>query len=185
MKKNDERDETQLNLKPGEIHVEGDLLVFDSQKAREIYYNPPDLTGCPFEFSSLEAADRYFYPERYAGNDTAPQARPTAELLRPDEGNAALVQQAPVEMEILPSGPQIPGFFPGVRCGPIQVTGGIHLYEREPSKVQPAQPSAPKIQHPRSPTPMGMEEKLIRLERFATYERNLHHYSEERGSMKR
>ena len=51
--KNDERDETQLNLKPGEIHVEGDLLVFDSQKAREIYYNPPNLTGCPFEFSSL------------------------------------------------------------------------------------------------------------------------------------
>ena len=61
------------------------------------------------------------------------------------------------------------------------MTGGIHLYEREPSKVQPAQPSAPKIQHPRSPTPMDMEEKLIRLERFAIYERNLHHYSEEKG----
>lgn len=84
-------------------------------------------------------------------------------------------------MEILPSEPQIPGFFSGVRCGPIQVTGGIHLYEREPSKVQPAQPSAPKIQHLRSPTPMDMEEKLIRLERFAIYERNLYRYSEEKG----
>ena len=174
-----------MELRPGEVYVEGDPLIFSSWQAREIFYHYPNLVDFPIAFDSLEAADRACHPERYDGNQTPPGEEAMIDLAGPDTFRLAVVRE-PDEIEVLQ--PPVQTFdSPPENFYGIQVAGGIHNYYY---KEQPARDEQPAPQHKRgetrsqispAPKPMDMAERLVQMERFAIFERSLYIYDRAKG----
>lgn len=169
-----------MSINPGEFYKEGDPLIFASERARDIFYNPPDRRGCPLVFDSLEAEDRFYHPEIYCVDNSLLKRETDVEPALPTD---LQVQQKPTEVEVLPMH-QLSGHPPSPIHNAIQVNGGIHFHQdraRTDTGGQDESPPASEPQQHRTPKPMDMADKLMRMERFASFERGLYMYERSKG----
>lgn len=169
-----------MKLNPGEVYEEGDPFIFESKEMRDIFYHPPDRTNCPIIFDSLKAEDRFYHPERYHA-DTSPPDDDTLSIPALSDGVMELLPQKIVEAEVLPSVSPPIGLAPSISYGAIQVNGGVHFHQEQAKAKQNEPPPASEPQQQLAPKPMDMAEKLMGMERFSLYERELYVYMRDKG----
>lgn len=190
-----------LNLQPGEVHEPGDLLIFTSQRDRDIFYNPPPgRERCPLTFDSLEDEARFHHPEWFQESQSPPPpATAPAEAVEAEvvdlaaEGTGQrlfneLVRREGGEVEELPEAEIIspPGGYPAVPLPypqtALQWNGDFYFaYQREPIASEKPATAAFEANRPPAPKPMDMAEKLAKMERFVNFERNLYLYDRLKG----
>lgn len=173
-----------MELKPGEVYEDGNLFIFDSQRSRDVFYHPPDRKGCPLIFDTLEGEDRFYHPERYIGGNAPPNDEVVIDLTESNMPNLTIPPEL-VEVEVLPPSRQTFNSPPSIPFGMFQVAGTVHNHYGGQAENNEQTAETPKRENQSKPSvtlnPMEMAEKLVQMECFTIWERNLYMYDRAKG----